>query len=272
MKGIPDTLAVGVGLTPIGEALLRFAEVASTSSPEPRRALFLLYDLFALTRDRFDRLAAESEYLADMHRSVDGKRVILPFLTGRRVLDVGAGGGVVLELLAAERPDLEVVGVDASREVIECLEKLRIQKGRSWRIIEGDAFDLEQCVSGPFGRIVFSAFLHEVFSLMPPWLPPGAYSGPPPWPSGRHNRPGGTAPGRLRPQRLRRGTHQGGAHRKRRASVGLSLLFQQEQAAPHPAAFPERGMPVETGRFQVTKEPGDFCVSGLLCGPTWLTP
>ncbi|MFF2911973.1 hypothetical protein [Paenibacillus sp. NPDC057934] len=55
----------------------------------------MLFDLFELRRDAFDRFHNEDVYLSQMNGTGDYKAVILKYVTGRKVLDIGPGGGYI---------------------------------------------------------------------------------------------------------------------------------------------------------------------------------
>jgi ubiquinone/menaquinone biosynthesis C-methylase UbiE len=63
---------------------------------------------------------------------------------GARVLDVGCGGGQHAVYMAAQRPDVRVVGVDLSAELVRRSRRLAARTGVADRVefVQGDALDL----------------------------------------------------------------------------------------------------------------------------------
>ena len=64
--------------------------------------------------------------------------------SGSRVLDVGCGGGQHAVHMASRRPDLRVVGVDLSPELVRRSRRLAAKAGVADRVefVEGNALDL----------------------------------------------------------------------------------------------------------------------------------
>ena len=63
---------------------------------------------------------------------------------GSRVLDVGCGGGQHAVHIAHQRPDVSVVGLDLSAELVRRCRRLAAKAGVTDRVefVEGDAIDL----------------------------------------------------------------------------------------------------------------------------------
>ncbi len=128
----------------------------------------MLFDLFGLRRDAYDRFHNEEAYLETMNQTVDYKRVILEYVTGKQVMDIGPGGGVLLDLLEQEMPDTEPLGIDISINVIETLGKRKQLEGRRWGVMQGDALRLSEYVKpGSVGTVIFSSIIHELYSYIP---------------------------------------------------------------------------------------------------------
>ena len=123
----------------------------------------VLYDMFGFRRDEFDRLNNEEKYLSIMNASEEStKNSIIEYVTGQTVVDVGSGGGVLLDLLEERYPDKRIIGTDIADNVWQVLEKKRKDEGHGWTVLRHNFVD------GPFPEkvdaILFSSILHEVFS------------------------------------------------------------------------------------------------------------
>ncbi|MFE6073501.1 class I SAM-dependent methyltransferase [Paenibacillus sp. NPDC057886] len=161
-----DTLFVTFEFSPAAEKLIAFC-IEAEKSPLYEKAVLLLFDLFGLRRDAYDRFHNEETYLADMNSSGDYKKVLLDYMVGKRVLDIGPGGGILLDLIEQERPEMEPIGIDISANVIEALERKKQREAHRWQVLKGDALQLDQYVqSGTVDTIIFSSILHELYSYI----------------------------------------------------------------------------------------------------------
>lgn len=150
-----------------GEKLIEFCQEAE-KSPHYERATILLYDFFGFRKDAFDRLQNEQTYLADMNNGQDHKRIISDYATGTLMLDIGAGGGVMLDILSEDHPEAEVVGIDVSTNVVEELNRRKTRENKRWQVKQADALELKDYYNpGSVDTIVFSSILHEMFSYIP---------------------------------------------------------------------------------------------------------
>ncbi len=160
---------VGVQFTysKAGQKLIEFCQEAE-KSPLYERAIIMLYDFFGFRKDAFDRLQNEQTYLTDMNNGQDQKKVISDYATGDLMLDIGAGGGVMLDLLTEHHPDATVVGIDVSTNVIEELNRKKIRENKRWLVKQADALDLKKYYeANSIDTIVFSSILHELYSYIP---------------------------------------------------------------------------------------------------------
>ncbi|MCG7376683.1 class I SAM-dependent methyltransferase [Paenibacillus sp. ACRSA] len=163
---LPDTVFVNFEFSPAAEKLIAFC-IEAEKSPLYDKAVLLLFDLFGLRRDAYDRFHNEETYLADMNSSGDYKKVLLDYMVGKRVLDIGPGGGVLLDLIEQEKPELEPIGIDISTNVIEALERKKQLEGHRWQVMKGDALQLHQYVQpGTVDTVIFSSILHELYSYI----------------------------------------------------------------------------------------------------------
>lgn len=152
----------------VGEALIQFCVEAEKVDLLHSKASVLLYDFFELRKDDFDRLHNEQSYLSDMNGALEDKRVMLDYVTGNAVADIGPGGGVLLDLLAQETDANEIFGIDVSANVIEELNKKKAENGSTWIPVRGDALALHKVFEpGSVDTIIFSSVLHELFSYIP---------------------------------------------------------------------------------------------------------
>jgi SAM-dependent methyltransferase len=112
-------------------------------------------------------------YFVRMNAARDDKERLLDWIRPGRIVELGPGGGVVLDLLADRFPDSEILGVDASATVVVALERRRAAEGRRWRIRLGDAFDLP-ALFGPrtIDSVVLCSVLHEIYSYVEHGDPP----------------------------------------------------------------------------------------------------
>ncbi|MFS0869513.1 class I SAM-dependent methyltransferase [Paenibacillus xylanilyticus] len=163
---LTDTVFVTFEFSPAAEKLIAFC-IEAEKSPLYEKAVLLLFDLFGLRRDAYDRFHNEETYLADMNSSGDYKKVLLDYIVGKRVLDIGPGGGVLLDLIEQEKPDAEPIGIDISTNVIEALERKKQREGHRWQVMKGDALQLDQYVQpGTVDTVIFSSILHELYSYI----------------------------------------------------------------------------------------------------------
>ncbi|MGQ8874501.1 class I SAM-dependent methyltransferase [Paenibacillus sp. TSA_86.1] len=163
---LPDTLFVTFEFSPAAEKLIAFC-IEAEKSPLYEQAVLLLFDLFGLRRDAYDRFHNEETYLSDMNSSGDYKKVLLDYMVGIRVLDIGPGGGVLLDLIEQEKPEVEAIGIDISANVIEALERKKQRESHHWHVMKGDALQLNQYVeSGTVDTVIFSSILHELYSYI----------------------------------------------------------------------------------------------------------
>ena len=127
------------------------------------KSIVVLYDMFGFRRDAFDRLNNEEKYLGTMNDVVTStKDSIIDFVTGEKIVDVGSGGGILLDRLEKKYPDKTVIGTDISTNVIETLELKKNKEGRKWSVC------VQNFVDGPFSEevdsIIFSSIIHEIYS------------------------------------------------------------------------------------------------------------
>ncbi|MBW7453834.1 class I SAM-dependent methyltransferase, partial [Paenibacillus sepulcri] len=166
-KGIPDTVFFEFVFSPAAGKLIEFC-VEAEKSAIYEQAVLLLFDLFGLRRDAYDRFHNEDVYLSDMNRTAGYKSVILEDIVGERLLDIGPGGGVLLDLIEERLPDVKPVGIDISTNVVEALNRKKQLESRRWEVMQGDALNLKEYVEpGTIDTVIFSSILHELYSYIP---------------------------------------------------------------------------------------------------------
>jgi SAM-dependent methyltransferase len=102
-----------------------------------------------------------------MNQTIDYKKVILDFITGTRIIDIGPGGGALMDLITDKLPGAKVMGVDISQNVLDALRKKKQLENSSWGVLYGDALNLPQYIEkGSVDTIVFCSILHELYSYI----------------------------------------------------------------------------------------------------------
>lgn len=165
-EGLDDTIFFTFEFSRAAEKLIEFC-IEAEKSPLYEKAVLMLFDLFGLRRDAYDRFHNEDTYLQDMNSSGDYKKVILDYITGSNVVDIGPGGGILLDLIEEEMPHVHAVGIDISSNVIEALEKRKRLEARRWDVVKGDALNLrEDLEPRSVDTVIFSSILHELYSYI----------------------------------------------------------------------------------------------------------
>ena len=168
-KGHDDALFVSFSPSAEAGALFTLLEVYEQKDSTTFHAtLKALCDLYGLRKDDFDRVSNEASYLETMNAARTDKARMVELAAPGCIVEVGPGGGVVLDLCEARFPGTRIVGLDASRKAIEALEAHRATHGRSYELVHGDAFELatlfpERSVT----TVIFCSVLHEIFSYVP---------------------------------------------------------------------------------------------------------
>ena len=158
------SLLAGVTFTPACEKLIDFCVEAERSGLlSYEKSITLLYDTFGFRRDLFDRLNNEEKYLNTMNSAESSTKLsILDYVSGQTVVDVGSGGGVLLDQLEERYPEKTVIGTDISQNVIETLEKRKRENGRAWQAVRHNF--VEEPFAYPVDSILFSSIIHEIYS------------------------------------------------------------------------------------------------------------
>ncbi|MFT3691931.1 MAG: methyltransferase [Kofleriaceae bacterium] len=163
---VADAIVIDFIDTEESAALITLLGIYETRSQVAfHQMLKALCDLYGLRKDEFDRVANEASYLATMNAARTDKDRMLDLVKPGRIVEIGPGGGVVLDLLEARFPDAEIIGVDLSREVIAALEQRARVNHRRWKVQLGAA---EQLAITDVDTVVFCSILHEVYSYTEP--------------------------------------------------------------------------------------------------------
>ncbi|MBA3457814.1 MAG: methyltransferase domain-containing protein [Deltaproteobacteria bacterium] len=164
----PDAIIVDYLDTEESAALVTLLGLYETRSTIAYHTMLkALCDLYGLRKDEFDRVANEANYLATMNAARSDKQRMLDFVTPGTIVEIGPGGGIVLDLLEARFPDSHVIGVDLSREVVSALEGRARANSNRWTVQLGAAEDLPTLVPAA-DTVVFCSILHEVYSYSEP--------------------------------------------------------------------------------------------------------
>jgi len=153
--------------SPTSSKLIEFCEIAETSDKLYEKAVIMLFDLFHLRKDNFDRFYNEEEYLETMNKSVKHKAVIIDYVVGTDVVDIGPGGGALMDMIEERNPKLKIVGLDFSQTVIESLSKKKKLENRNWNVLHGDALCMSRYIpKDSQDTIIFSSIIHEMYSYI----------------------------------------------------------------------------------------------------------
>jgi SAM-dependent methyltransferase len=171
----PDAIVVDYLETEEATALVTLLALYETRSQATFHTMLkALCDLYGLRKDDFDRVANEASYLGAMNAARSDKQRMIEWVKPGRIVEIGPGGGVVLDLLAQRFPTSEIVGVDLSREVVEALTQRARVHGSRWRVIHGAAELLGELIEPPVDSIVFCSILHEIYSYTEPRFSPAS--------------------------------------------------------------------------------------------------
>ncbi|HEU0032516.1 MAG TPA: methyltransferase [Kofleriaceae bacterium] len=165
----PDAIVIEYLDTDESAALVTLLGLYETRSQVAYHTMLkALCDLYGLRKDDLDRVANEANYLQTMNAARSDKARMLDFVRPGRIVEIGPGGGVILDLLEDRFPSSEVIGVDLSREVVTALEQRARATGKHWRVVYGAAEELGALVAPPVDSVVFCSILHEVYSYAEP--------------------------------------------------------------------------------------------------------
>lgn len=156
-----------MSFSPLTQKMIEFVEASYGEDETYNRAIMMLYDLFGFRRDAYDRFYNEGSYLKTMNASMTHKAKIADYINGPRVLDIGPGGGALMDIILEKHPDADVWGIDLSQNVIESLAKRKADTGAKWNMVRGDALNLiDSFERGSFDAVIYSSIIHELFSYI----------------------------------------------------------------------------------------------------------
>lgn len=151
----------------VAKKLIEFCEVAYNSGTLYNKSVILLYDLFGFRKDNYDRFYNEMDYLQTMNSTINHKSKLLEFIKGDNVLDVGPGGGALMDLILESLPNKTVYGIDISENVINVLNEKKLKENKNYNLVKGNALNLEDYFKqGELDTIIYSSVIHELFSYV----------------------------------------------------------------------------------------------------------
>lgn len=162
----PQTFTFNFQLSTVTEKLVEFCIEAEKAEHHFEKAILLLYDYFGLRRDQFDRFHNETDYLNAMNQNIDTKRVILDYIVGEKIVDIGPGGGALLDEIVSRYPTINAIGIDFSKNVVETLEKRKKVEALKWDVIYGNALELDRYLTSKVDTIIFCSIIHELYSYI----------------------------------------------------------------------------------------------------------
>lgn len=167
IKRTNTTIEFNFTFSKVAKKLIEFCEVAYTSDSLYNKSVILLYDLFGFRKDNYDRFYNEIDYLETMNSTINNKSVLLDYIVGDKVLDVGPGGGALMDLILGTYSEKTVYGIDISSNVIEELNKKKLKEKRNYNLVKGNALNLEDYFDkDSFDTIIYSSIIHELFSYI----------------------------------------------------------------------------------------------------------
>lgn len=154
--------------SPISEKFIDFCIAAIGKGALYDKVITMACDYFGIRRDKYDRFYNEYEYLQTMNSTTYLKKVLVDYIKGDTIVDVGPGGGGLMDAILEKYPDKEVIGIDISENVIEKLNQIKTLYNKGWNVVQGDALSLEKTFKpGEFDTIIFCSIIHELYSYIP---------------------------------------------------------------------------------------------------------
>ncbi len=168
VERIGTTLLLNFKFSEAASKLIEFCEVAEkTNSLLYEKSIIMLYDLFEFRKDDFDWFYNEKNYLKTMNQTITYKSIILDYIIGDYIIDVGPGGGALLNAIEERFDGKKIVGIDISKNVIEELEKYKRENNKKWDVMQVDILKVTKYINeNAVDTIIFSSVIHELFSYI----------------------------------------------------------------------------------------------------------
>ena len=167
IKKYDNTLEFNFKFSKVSKKLIEFCEIAYSSGSLYNKAVILLYDLFGFRKDDYDRFYNEIDYLETMNSVLNHKRILLDFIKGKNILDVGPGGGALMDLILDTYSDKKVFGIDISSNIIDELNNKMIKENKKYNLIKGNALNINKYFKkGSLDTIIYSSIIHELYSYI----------------------------------------------------------------------------------------------------------
>ena len=167
IKKYNSTIEFNFIFSKVAKKLIEFCEIAYSSGALYNKAVILLYDLFGFRKDDYDRFYNEIDYIETMNSVINHKRILLDFIKGKNVLDVGPGGGALMDLILDSFDNIKIYGIDISSNIIDELNTKMIKENRNYNLIKGNALNIKDYFKkGSLDTIIYSSIIHELFSYI----------------------------------------------------------------------------------------------------------
>ena len=167
IKKYNSTIEFNFIFSKVAKKLIEFCEIAYSSGALYNKAVILLYDLFGFRKDDYDRFYNEIDYMETMNSVINHKRILLDFIKGKNVLDVGPGGGALMDLILDSFDNIKIYGIDISSNIIDELNTKMIKENRNYNLIKGNALNIKDYFKkGSLDTIIYSSIIHELFSYI----------------------------------------------------------------------------------------------------------
>lgn len=148
------------------EKLLDYCITAYGSNTLHNQIIYDICNLLDIRRDGYDRIYNEESYLATMNESTNFKLKILDYLSGNTIVDIGPGGGALMDAIVKRFPNKHVIGVDLSENVVQALQRRKFLENLSWEVIQGNALYLKDIFKPEsVDTFIFCSNIHEIFSF-----------------------------------------------------------------------------------------------------------
>lgn len=170
---VENVALIGFEFSSAASSLITFC-IEAEKSIHYMKAIVLLYEMFGFLRDDYDRLSNSDKYFNSMNYNIENKLAILEYVKEPFILDIGSGGGELLDKIEQRFPNSKILGLDLAENAIEFLKKKKNLENKKWDVIKGDARnikiiekDLINYFSASPTTIIFSSILHHVYSFSP---------------------------------------------------------------------------------------------------------